>query len=359
MKNSHYILLFLSISILSCQNDSSEVPPSSGEPIRVSASINMPTLTRSAYNLGTPTFDKQFDAMIWASTTSCNFPYNHHSPNNGSNGIVGYHTTVNFQNGTYQLTRDDLYYPSDNSNVYFVGLYPNSGWVDDHDGGSNVSTSFTYTGKEDVMYAPQVTGHKNASTSPTHPSLHFFHLLTWLRVEVYVENDDVANTWGDLQSMTLHGMNTTLEIDVSSVPDVSSADFATRQGNIASKVSFSSPSSLHLWTTDDDTEFTGQSYRLTSSPTEIAYVLCQPVNATAGTDGNRTNEYVLQLSTANRTGITVNVDLKTAEGTWFEGSTMGRQFIITLRFTESGYVSASASVTDWITGGYIQTDVTE
>ena len=75
--------------------------------------------------------------------------------------------------------------------------------------------------------------------------------------------------------------------------------------------------------------------------------------------GSRTNEFVLELSTENRSNVTVNVDLKTASDTWFTGSTMGHQFMIELRLCAGGYISASATVTDWATGGYVIHQVTE
>ena len=362
MKKYNYILLLFLISIYACQNDLSELPSSKGEAIMVSANVSLPATTRAAYNSETPTSDKPFDAMVWASTTTCDFPYNDNSPDNGSNGVVGYHATVNFQNGSNQLMRDGVVYPSDNRDVYFIGLYPNSGWSDNHNGNSNTSTSFTISGKEDVMYAPQVTGHKNASTDPTHPSLHFFHLLTWLRIEVYAENASVASSWGKLTDLKLTNQQRTLGIALSStVPDTSSDDFATRLGNVATKVSFSGATDvLSFYATGTDNAFGTEypsGYTLTTEPTEVAYVLCQPVSATEEISELPTNEYVLQLTTEHRSNVTVNVDLKTASETWFTGSTMGHQFVLKLKLCAGGYISASASVTDWVTGGYVTHDV--
>ena len=63
-------------------------------------------------------------------------------------------------------------------------------------------------------------------------------------------------------------------------------------------------------------------------------------------------EHMLKLN-----NISVNVDLKTASETWFTGSTMGHQFVLKLKLCAGGYISASASVTDWVTGGYVTHDV--
>lgn len=367
MKKTLYILIMCSSFCLTgCQKaDMEEVTPSDRS-IWLSASISPSATTRTAYELTTPTTEKTFDAMVWASTTSCDYPYNSVSPKTGADNTMGYHTTVYFQSGTDQLLRDGLVYPSNNADVYFIGLHPNAGWEDKHDGTSNTSTSFTFNGSNDVLYAPQVSGNLPASVAlptPTKPQLHFFHLLTYLRVKVFAEDASVASSWGKLTNLKLMSQQSTLGIDLSSVPDISSGVFATMQSNVESKVSFSGDlGDLQFYALGTDNTFSTQysaGLSLSTESTEVAYVLCKPVSATSGDVGLRTNEYVLELSTENRTAVTINVDLKTASDTWFTGSTMGHEFVIELKLCAGGYISASASVTDWTTGGYVIKDVTE
>ena len=366
MKKALYILLMCSSFCLTgCQKaDMEEVTPSDRS-IWLSASISPSATTRTAYELTTPTTEKTFDAMVWASTTSCDYPYNSANPKTGADNTMGYHTSVNFQSGTDQLLRDGLVYPANEATVYFIGLHPNAGWDDKHDGSSNTSTSFTFDGSNDVLYAPQVSGTLplSVATPPTQPHLHFFHLLTYLRVKVFAEDASVASSWGNLTNLELTNQQKSLSINLSSVPDISSGVFATMQGNVESKVSFSGATEdLPFFNRETDNTFTAtypSGYTLSTSSTEVAYVLCKPVSASAGDVGSRTNEYVLKLNTQNRSDVTINVDLKTADNTWFTGSTMGHQFVIELKLCAGGYISASASVTDWTTGGYVITDVTE
>jgi hypothetical protein len=343
-----------------------EVTPSDRS-IWLSASISPSATTRTAYELTTPTTEKTFDAMVWASTTSCNYPYNSADPKTGADNTMGYHTTVYFQSGTDQLLRDGLVYPPNNADVYFIGLYPNAGWEDKHDGSSNISTSFTFNGSNDVLYAPQVSGNLSASVAlptPTKPQLHFFHLLTYLRVKVFAEDASVASSWGKLTNLKLMSQQKSLTIDLRRVPDISSGDFATMQSNVEAIVTFSAltPEDIPFYARGTDTAFNTyypSGKDISDVSTEVAYVLCKPVSASEGSVDSRTNEYVLELSTQNRTAVTINVDLKTASDTWFTGSTMGHEFVIELKLCAGGYISASASVTDWTTGGYVITDVTE
>ena len=367
MKKTIYILIMCSSFCLTgCQKaDMEEVMPTDRS-IWLSASISPSATTRTAYELTTPTTEKAFDAMVWASTISCDYPYNSASPKTGADNTMGYHTSVNFQSGTDQLLRNGLVYPGDDSHVYFIGLHPNAGWSSNTDGTSNTSTSFTFNGSHDLLYAPQVSGNLSASVAtptPTQPQLHFFHLLTHLRVKVFAEDASVASSWGKLTNLKLTSQQKSLTIDLSSVPDISSDVFATRQSNVEAKVTFSGAmEDLPFFYRGTDNTFTAtypSGYALSTSSTEVAYILCAPTNATAGDVGSRTNEYVLELITENRSGVTVNVDLKTADNTWFTGSTMGHQFVIELKLCAGGYISASASVTDWTTGGYVTVNVEE
>lgn len=338
--------------------------------IWLSASMNTAPQTRAPYELGAPTSVAPFDASIWASSSG-NYQHNEADLQLGGGtdalnpNPLEYHATVYFENSADQLLRGEALYPSDGSTVYFIGLHPNSGWSYKDDGSNNPSTSFDFTGNEDLLYAPRVSGSLTQATLPTpvHPQLHFFHLLTLLRVKIYAQDADVAASWGNLLSMTLAGQQTTLDLDLSSVPDISSEDFATRQGAVADKVTFSGdPEALNFYATGTDNTLDAEyptGYELPTSATEVAYVLCQPKTASEGTEGSRTSEYTLTLNTANRTGVTVDIDLKTADNAWFSGSTTGRQFTVTLYLKAGGYVAATATVTDWVTGGYINQEVTE
>ena len=358
------LLLGCLLCLASCQE---KLSGSRGGDARIwlSADINRAPDTKTPYELTTPDTDHPFDASVWASTTSCNFvELSGDAALGGAANTVGYHATVYFQNGLGQLLRGDAQYPEDPlTQVYFIGLHPNAGWSKAAAGSANTSTGYNFLGKEDLMFAPQVSGVRGGAN----PLLHFFHLLTLLKVEVYAENNDVILSWGKLKSISLADQQKTLSIDLTSVPDISSEIFATRQGNVADKVSFTgATSAMPFYATGTDTAFDyndENAYTLTTTPTEVAYVLCQPKvglnDATAGTEGARTDEYVLTLNTQNRSDVSVGIDLKSAADTWFTGSTMGYEFTVTLKLMAGGYIAASATVRDWTTGGYVIQEVEE
>lgn len=336
--------------MMGCQHEQTDVVKPDDGRIWLSANISPSITTRTPYDLTTPTTENSLDAAIWASTSG-DFCHNDES----TTTTLEYHTSVLFQSGEKQLLRREVTYPDEGTTVNFIGLCPNSGWSSNAPSAANTTSSFTFSGKTDLMYAPQVTGHIGG---PVVPALHFYHLLTWLRVKVKAENEDVISSWGKLQSITLSDKKATLNVDLtSSLAPVLDTQSGTGKvwftGDAASR-------SFYIKGTDTQFSYTGSyGVTLSTTATEEAYILCEPVKATAGDVDSRTNEYVLVLNTEHRSGVTVNVDLKTAADTWFEGSTMGHQFVLELNFTAGGYISASATVTDWTTGGYVEKNVAE
>lgn len=343
-----------------------------GEEIRLSANININRSadTRAPYEQNVPTLENQFDAMVWASTSG-----NYQNNNQSDDTSTEYHTTVYFQSATNQLLRAGVIYPSNaETHVKIFGLYPNSGWSSNVENVNNTYTSFTFDGDDDLMYAPQVEGYIGISTAPT---LNFYHLLTLLRVEVYADptKEGVISSWGKIKSMSLNGQYNTLTISDLSTPlsFVENEDWASRQAKVATKVSLNPETGpMNFYTTANDEAFdfsasdeatVAKRITLTTSPTEVAYILCAPKlssdPATAGSEQDPTNEYIMTLNTENRSGVTVNIDLKNTDGSYFTGSTMGHEFVLQLKFGEGGFISAKATVTPWGEGGYIIHDVTE
>lgn len=357
MKKTFYILICTLPWLVSCQDNEVLEVQQERVPIVLSASItpSMDADTRAAFELQYPTVDNPLKAAVWLSTSG-NFLNNNTTD---ESTYIEAETTINFQNKDNQLIKNnesdiDIVYPSscidDNHPVYFVGLYPWGGW-NFTSGSTNSTTFITYTGDDDLMFAPKVLGFKAISPNP---KLHFYHMLTHLRVEVKAADADVATSWGKLTSLTLTNTNRKLILnDLTTVPDLS-------------KVSFDDPGSLDFYASANPDNIFSTEYpsglALTNTATEVAYVLCEPVDATVKDGGdNRTEEYTILLNTEKRTAVQVYVDLKTGTGTedsdYFSGSSMGHEFIITLTFTASGYVSASARITPWATGGYVSQDV--
>ena len=124
---------------------------------------------------------------------------------------------------------------------------------------------------------------------------------------------------------------------------------------------YSNDGSLSFYKTGSrsDLVFPGtEKYELTTTSTDVAYVLCAPVTATImdqisfeqSEEIVRTNEYYINIKTSNR-NVRVPVDLMTATNSWYSGSTMGKQFTVSLTFKIGNNIAVSAGITDWETGG--------
>lgn len=363
MKRTNYILLCMLPWLMSCQDNELLDVEAEGVPIVLSASIAQTegADTRTAYELQYPTSETPLHAAVWLSTSG-NFLNNNTSVDNIS---LEAETTIFFQSGENQLLKNNesatnIVYPSgcttSSNQVYFIGLHPDGAW-NFTSGSTNTTTFHTFDGSVDLMFAPKVPGF--IAISPN-PKLHFYHMLTHLRVEVKAENEDVITSWGNLQRITLSNQYSKLDLS-----DLTQAPVFTE--TLANNtVSFSESASLPFFAkdTDDTFEATHSSTSGMTLPTsfeEVAYVLCVPTIATTGTEGARTDEYTILLDTANRTNVEVKVDLLENAGTnsqaYFAGSTMGHEFVLQLTFTASGYVSAAATITPWTTAGYVSKDV--
>lgn len=254
-------------------------------------------------------------------------------------GTVGKHIPAEFQSGSAQLINGAYYnqaYPD--KEVYFAALHPQTGWTVD----SDANATLTFNGSDDVMFAPVVMGkYGNA----TYPRLQFHHLLTWLRVEVVAESEEVANAWGPLQTMTVSGLGT---VSFNMNTETFVQNDVTFVGNTTEIPFYKTGNSGAVFPDAAD------GYSLTTTPKEVAYVLCAPVDATDRDPYNdilvRTPEYYINIVSRHR-DVSIPIDLMEAEETFFTGSTMGKQFTMRLKFKMGNTVAVSAGVTDWVTGG--------
>ena len=95
-------------------------------------------------------------------------------------------------------------------------------------------------------------------------------------------------------------------------------------------------------------------YPNVSTPQEVAYVMCSPVDAikTVVVDGNEEPyyEYTLDIVTERR-NVSIPIDLRINSETLFEGSTRSRSFTLTLTFKMGNTILVSGDVVDWIFEG--------
>lgn len=329
MKKTFLIALAGILGLLSCTR---EQTPQVQKEILLQAGVGgLDIATKAPYTFTTLSNENYLDADVWVSTTDGSYP--DYSDNGEGDNTIAYHNTAHFVSNTLQGMVHAIYYPSDPNTlpVYLCGLYPQSAW--NLSGGGTSAVSATVDGKTDLMLAPQVSTNLQSTNNNIYPTLAFGHLLTWLRIYVKAEDANMVGAWGALQSISLQSANNSVNATLST-----------------GAAAFSGSASVPCYCTGNNTAFSGQSYTLTTSAVEKAYVLCAPVTAT-----NSGNEYNLIVSTANRAELVVPVNLKAAGGVEdFTGSTAGRQFSVTLNFRSGSVATATsvaAAVDAWGNGG--------
>lgn len=394
MKRSLYTVLLL--CLCSCAGHVVPEQADEGSRIWLSAAVEAPQVTRSPYvpdkdpdaDTYHPASDNVLSADVWGSTTGYLFkheidpedgdPYDGNGKDGSDDTKVAIHTSASFRSGDPQLLSAAIYGKDGDAAppVYFVAFHPNGWTTTDGDSAGKVA-AYTLDGNDDVMFAPQVSGHY-ATDYALSPELYFRHLLTWLRIEMKAENETVSNSWGLLKSITVRS-NSTVTVDLTS--DAYNAGGEYKFDDIT----FSGETDMKFYRTDEEEVFEGNVMTVRKvftddvfpesggylipgkpdvatddiAPVEVAYVMCAPVDATETTvvDGNDvpSAEYVITINTEKRT-VTVPVDLHYAADTPYVGSTRRKQFTLSLLFKMGNTVSVATSVTDWVPGGVVVSD---
>ena len=390
-------LLYIAMSGLlagglsACQQDVPGMEPLDEEARRIylSAGVGDAVSSRAPYHPGgsEPTVSHPLNVSVWASTESGVYP---NSELNGSQGTVAIHTDAHFQSGDPQLLGEAIYPKAqggDAKKVYFVGLHPLSNptnsWTATND---NKNAQFTFTGKEDIMFAPQISGTYGTDFNDS-PQFHFYHLLTWLRIEMVADKDEtdvrnrekVRDAWGKIKELTItsknqvtiHNIGTTGYKVVNGTPTIDRNEF-TNEGN----VSFTNETPLNLYCHNTDYQFpiTGKDNDNTvpnefkgvipTSVAPVAYVMCAPVQGIIKDAWeNPVPEYTLHIKTEHRE-MDIPLDLKGDDGTLFDENTMGRMFTIVLNFKMGDVISVSTEISvggdaDWFTHGTGSGDLEE
>lgn len=385
MKRSSYtILLFC---LCSCAGHVVPEQADEGSRIWLSAAVEMSEATRSPYmpdkasdgDTYHPASDNVLSADVWGSTDAYVFKHEEYSegnPYDGSQdgGKVAIHTTATFRSGDPQLLSAAIYGKDGDAAppVYFVAFHPN-GWTTPGDESEGTVATYTFDGNDDVMFAPQVSGHY-ATAYDASPELYFRHLLTWLRIEMKAENETVSNSWGPLKSITIRS-NSTVTVDLTS-------DAYNAGEYKFNDITFSGETDMNFYRTGEEKVFEGSEMTVRKvftddvfpesrgylipgkpdgttediDPEEVAYVMCAPVNATKKkvVDGEDvlSEEYVITITTEKR-AVTIPVDLQEEAGTPYVGSTRRKQFTLSLLFKMGNTVSVATSVKDWVPGGVV------
>lgn len=381
MKTVKYILTVACLILaVSCRKEPASDALDQASAIWLKAGVVPASVqTRTPYTQAMPTFEQPLDAAVWASSTEYAYSDLDKDGSAEAGYVVAKHTSASFQSGDSPQLLSDAVYPKDEGSssqplVYFIGLYPITGWSST-DSNAGTDAIRTFDGKTDLLFAPEITGYYGIPFADS-PVYNFYHLLTWLKIELcaygadVLERETVCNAWGKITNLKLKDQKSALAIDLTAPnPDVSSSDPAVRTANVATKVSFTgatAPMPFYATGTDDVfPDASGYDIPTVASMTDVAYVLCAPVEATVSEydpismSDVRTTEYTLTVTTEHRSPIDIPIDLKTAADTWFAGTTVGKQFTISLTFKIGNTIAVSTSVTDWSTGGIGTAHITE
>lgn len=353
-----YVYMLALLALVSCSGF--EDHAGQGYPIYISASLEEEigdlTEVKAPYISTAPSVQNPLGALVLVSTTEDEYA---NTGENGQDGPVKYHTNATFTSTSSQLLSGPLYNsdPLKQPMVYFSALSPQNNWtITGTEGGKNYKARYVFDGTQDLMFASKESGKYNGQK----PVLVFRHLLTYMKLFIYAENEDVSKAWGKINTITIsnaHDMGNgskALNIDLSNplngtVPNVSFEE----QDNCT--MSFYDVATNSLFPSADGY---GLQY---SAAKEVAYVMMAPVTAleTDPLDNSlKVDEFVISIRSENRTA-TVGIDLMKSQTEFFTGSTMGKQFSITLKFTMGNTISVRADVQDWETGGIGIGDVIE
>ena len=320
-----------------------------GSNIYLCATLHNPELAKSPFEGSAPSSATPLNAIVLASTERYKYP-NTGDDGTNANGDVAVHSTARFQSSTSQLLSGALYHPTIRPTVYFTSLHPQSGWDI-----TSTSASFQFNGSQDVMFAPETTGSYESNPMPT---LNYHHLLTYLKVKIGAESEDVSVAWGKIMGITIESKD---EITVDLNKDYIYEDCVSL-GATTTDMPFYKPGSDIRF---PDAEGFDIPYPLTSAQYSC-YTICAPVKAEKydkvefNLSGNivRIPEYYITITSDNRS-ITVPVDLRVPNEDYYDGSTHGKLFTLNLSFLMGSNIAVSATVSDWETGGTGSGDINE
>lgn len=264
-------------------------------------------------------------------------------------GLMTFNNTTDAV-GFTPLQRGSKYFPTDGSDLFFVGLYPEDGW---HADIINSVTNFTttITGNKDILIAKEVSGNKNDAQSGIYPKLVFDHVLTRLDVKLVAKDADAQKAWGAINGIVLSGVlnETQPKGGLTFIPTTGAIDFGSPVASLPfyGCTGTTAPSFT-------DTEYIGQNAALVSpDPQYYAYTMMAPIVLTG--NGDVTLKIYVENGDKHDTGgnyVTATVNLPTTQGT----NTAGKYYTITLTFNVEE-IKVTAEVNPWEDGDETTGDI--
>lgn len=197
MKDFKLLYMFVVfMAMLSCSESETD-KHLDGDNIQLCASVNDIYINSRAavepYTGSTPSVEKPLNATVWFRKANGNYINNPAEPT-----YLPVRTNVSFKGTQFEYVyynSNNLQYPTDNSNVYCIGLYPETGWSTT----DNVNVVHQINGTEDLMFAREISG----SWSSRFGVQTYEHQLTWIKISVSATSHDVAEDWGDIEQISI------------------------------------------------------------------------------------------------------------------------------------------------------------
>jgi hypothetical protein len=324
------LIVICQLSFVNCTKADVKMP---GEIVLRASVRGMNDVTRTAYN-STNFSAHPLEALVPASLTASDYTrlYCSGTMTFGNNAMgATYNKPV--LKGSYK-------YPNGTLPVYLSGLYPSAGWTD-----AEGTWTFMLTGKEDVMFAPQVSTTLLDVWNNRYATLEFVHQLTLMRLWVYADRE-VADRIRIKTIRLLKACGADLPTTV------------TAQLNGTPMINFivpEIPGSLPCYVPGTDKAYAlaeGSEHPVTVSVSEQAYVLAPPVLAVNAAEAKEYTFVISYLDGTNQEKTQqVDIDLKHDGVATFSGNTAAHAFNITFRFSTGGQIAPRANLTNWLPGG--------
>ncbi len=298
--------------------------------IRLGAAVgDMPVSSRAVadpYLGSTPSAANPFKAAVWFRKVVGDYT---NSPEADTNLPV--HTSVTFDGpqleyvyGDAASSQNSLKYPTDDSEVCCVGLYPDDeGWETT----DNVTASHKIDGTADLMFAKEISGNWNSPFS----TQRYDHLLTWVKINICATSHEAVDAWGKILHIYISSDHE-VEIDLENgtckyIPATSGEVYLP---------------TMHKGAEDHpDTPIV-----LSTATQEVGSVLCSPKT-----------EYTLKIVSQNKSGneetriITMNLTLMNDDDTITDVTNyedaIGKCFVFSLYFTPYSVIEGVCALNSW------------
>lgn len=308
MKKGFYIILICILASVSCTKEdiASRGRISLRAGIYESTVISKAATSNNPFKNNTPSQNNPLEAAVWFSTSNNNFANNPVAPT-----YLPCRTSILFTSeaASYASTgENDLKYPTDDSKVYCLGLYPKSGWESE----DNINISHDINGIDDLMFADVIEGSWNSHFQ----SQTYNHLLTWIKLSVCAMTTETAAHWGKIKSISVSSKSK-LNINLNEAGE--------------NRITYSGEQNIIAYQDD-----TGMELSLTSQ--EAGSIFCSP-----------SKTYTVSIVTDKDITKTIDINLSDLNYEPLESDSQakGKLFVLSLYFTPFNVIEGACTLNYW------------